>query len=247
MPNNKNNGKPAVLEIRMHVGDTLRDMLDLTAEERGVYMSLQLAYVNNVGPLPNDKLALNRMAGAATRSEKRAVDTVLSKKFELSEGGHWRKTALDDELARIAKAREQKRFAGQERQRQQRNQKAADVEQTLNTCSTDAQLNQEPTSKEPKAKKVDVSNTTDTAISPPSPSLEGREEEKLGSVPAPDGAASTTTSLLPSTQPPNAQPMKGIVGGVITAEYGRDLEARLAREAEERANTQARLRGQPAH
>jgi uncharacterized protein YdaU (DUF1376 family) len=219
----KNNDK-AVLYTTTHVGDHRADVAGLSAEERGVYESLRTAYLQRGGPLPNNLPELYRLGEAFTSRERTALRQVLDKKFVLT-GEGFRSNRCDAEIERVSDLRSKRRAAARSRW-------------DANALQVDEVCISQPINHEPRtSNKEDIA--TNKAIYPSS-SPEGEKKEDITAVDVtgPNGPATATTSTLPSTQP-----RKGIVGGVITAEYGRELEARLAREAEERAAIQARLCG----
>jgi len=81
--------------IVVNVDDEREDVAGLSAIELGVYVRLKLLYLQRKGPLLPDVDEIYRLVGTFDRSERKAVDRVLSKKFEPTADGCWRSPACD--------------------------------------------------------------------------------------------------------------------------------------------------------
>ena len=125
--------------VRVHLNDHREDVAGFSAEERGVYESLRVAYFQRGGPLPLDWDQLYRLAEALTSGERKAVKKLLELKFTQSPDG-WKSVRCEEELARIAQEVENKRKAGQASAAV----RSTRVEQVLNTC-TNSDPNRSPT------------------------------------------------------------------------------------------------------
>jgi len=80
-----------------HVGDYLRDTVELTMLEDGAYTRLLDQYYAREGPLPADAEKVYRMARAVNKLERAAVDAVIARFFTLGPGG-WHNKRGDEEL-----------------------------------------------------------------------------------------------------------------------------------------------------
>jgi len=81
-----------------HVGDITQATFGLSLTEFGAYDRLLDAYYANEAPLPLSAPERYRMAGAATKQDRAAVDYVLTKFFVEREDG-WHQNRCDRELA----------------------------------------------------------------------------------------------------------------------------------------------------
>ena len=72
--------------VKFHVGDWLRDSMGLDLTERGALIALRLAYFTH-GPLPDDLIALYRLAGVQSEAEQVAVRRVAKAYFQHGEDG----------------------------------------------------------------------------------------------------------------------------------------------------------------
>src|SRR5438876_9953671 len=84
------------------MGDYARDTAHLSLVEHGAYRLLLDHYYATGAALPNDIPALYRVCRAFDESERKAVDAVLAKFFELWHDGYHNKRA-DEELVQRAK------------------------------------------------------------------------------------------------------------------------------------------------
>jgi uncharacterized protein YdaU (DUF1376 family) len=76
-----------------HIGDFIKDTLGLTMLEDGAYNRLLDQIYQTERPLPSDKKEVYRLARANSSAERKAVDYVLGKFFELAEDGYMQKRA----------------------------------------------------------------------------------------------------------------------------------------------------------
>ena len=108
--------------VELHLGDWAKAVAHLTPAEEGVYLRLLRRYYADESPLPADVATCQRLAGARTPDERRAVVAVLAEFFVLDEGGHHNNRA-DEEIAKYREGepeREAKRANERERQRRAR-------------------------------------------------------------------------------------------------------------------------------
>lgn len=101
-----------------HIGDYAQATAHLTFVEDAAYMRLLRKYYAEEKPLPADLRAVQRLSGARTKEEKKAVEDVLSEFFFLQDDG-WHNKRCDEEIVRanaqaetnrkIANARESRR------------------------------------------------------------------------------------------------------------------------------------------
>ncbi|MDN7790464.1 YdaU family protein [Burkholderia contaminans] len=78
-------------------GDYTRDTIHLSMIEDGAYGRLMDFYYSSEKPLPPDSKAVYRIARATDRAEQRAVDSVLSQFFDLTDEGY-RQKRIDIEI-----------------------------------------------------------------------------------------------------------------------------------------------------
>jgi len=76
-----------------HIGDFIKDTLGLTMLEDGAYNRLLDQIYQTERPLPCDKKEVYRLARANSAPERKAVDYVLGKFFELADDGYMQKRA----------------------------------------------------------------------------------------------------------------------------------------------------------
>lgn len=76
-----------------HIGDFIKDTLGLSMLEDGAYNRLLDQVYQTERPLPLDKKEIYRNARANTAPERKAVDYVLGKFFDLREDGYMQKRA----------------------------------------------------------------------------------------------------------------------------------------------------------
>jgi len=80
-----------------HINDYEEAAGHLSAIEDGIYCRLIRKYYAKEGPLPADIGAIQRLAKARTRGEKKAVVTILNEFFNLREDG-WHNSRCDEEI-----------------------------------------------------------------------------------------------------------------------------------------------------
>lgn len=104
-----------------YIGDFQRDTGHLSLTERGAYLCLIHHYYATEKPLPNDLVALCRVAGAQTKAERDAVKTAMGFfelvesglmhariEAELQKAGHVSSTNRDIALAREARRKQER-------------------------------------------------------------------------------------------------------------------------------------------
>lgn len=109
-----------------HIGDYIRDTVSLSMLEDGAYTRLLDQYYQSESPLPADKKEVYRLARATTPAERKAVDYVLQRYFELDADG-FRQKRCDEVIEAFwdqAPALETKRANERERQRRSRERRA---------------------------------------------------------------------------------------------------------------------------
>jgi uncharacterized protein YdaU (DUF1376 family) len=105
-----------------HLGDWAKDTVHLTMLEEGAYRRLVDVYYVKEKPLPVAIRDIYKLARAAARPERDAVDSILREFFHEREDG-WHHKRCDEELARYAEGQEDaegKRENDKERQRRAR-------------------------------------------------------------------------------------------------------------------------------
>jgi uncharacterized protein YdaU (DUF1376 family) len=95
-------------------GDYIRDTSDLSLNQHGAFVKLLFFYYSTGNPLPSDKRALYRIAGAQDEDERAAVDFVMSRFFVLRDGVYHQDRA-DRELAKRNEHHERLSNAGRKR------------------------------------------------------------------------------------------------------------------------------------
>lgn len=83
--------------FELHIGDYAQATAHLSFVEDAAYLRLIRKYYSDEKPLPADIKAVQRLAGARTKEEKKAVETVLSEFFFLSDDG-WHNSRCDAEI-----------------------------------------------------------------------------------------------------------------------------------------------------
>ena len=127
--------KPDVTQyVLVNLTEHRLDVADLSATERGIYETLRVVYFERKTALPAVREELYRLAGAYDKRERKAVDTVLAKKFAQGVDGLWHNERCDAELARIEVKIEQTRAAGRASAVARRgNERSTDVQRTLSS------------------------------------------------------------------------------------------------------------------
>lgn len=111
-----------------HIGDYAQATSHLTFIEDAALMRLLRKYYANEKPLPIDIKAVQRLAGARTRSEKQAVSIVLEEFFVLQEDG-WHNKRCDREIAKYREKCEKARESANARWKKAGDAQAADRSQ----------------------------------------------------------------------------------------------------------------------
>jgi uncharacterized protein YdaU (DUF1376 family) len=104
----------SVFYWKLHVGDWAKSTAHLSASETGFYIRLLNWYYDREGPLPADRQAIYRIAGARSGPERRQLDGILAEYFCESCDGFRNKRA-DEELAQASEKSEKRRVAAQSR------------------------------------------------------------------------------------------------------------------------------------
>lgn len=109
-----------------HIGDYIRDTVSLTMLEDGAYSRLLDQYYQSERPLPADKKEIYRLARATTAAERKAVDYVLQRYFEMTAEGYRQKRCDEviEEFWERDQGKESKRENDRERQRRARERRA---------------------------------------------------------------------------------------------------------------------------
>ena len=105
-----------------HIGDYAQATAHLSILEDGAYIRCIRKYYADEKPLPADIAAVQRLVGARSREERKAVETVVKEFFTLEEDG-WHNKRCDEEIAKFHEGqpdREAKRDNERERQRRAR-------------------------------------------------------------------------------------------------------------------------------
>jgi uncharacterized protein YdaU (DUF1376 family) len=96
---------------KRYMGDYLRDTMRLPMIQDGAYGRLIDAYYAEEKPLPLDREELYRMARANSKTEREAVDAVISRFFRESADGYHHKR-IDEEIAKARAKAEANRTNG---------------------------------------------------------------------------------------------------------------------------------------
>lgn len=198
-----------------HLGDWAKDTVHLTMLEEGAYRRLVDVYYIKEKPLPKAIREIYKLARAAAKPEREAVDAVLREFFLEREDG-WHHKRCDEELARYAEGQEDaegKRENDKERQRRARERRKVLFEQLrghgivpawdTKTSELEAQLSRVTASAESRPGHALVTppvTCDNTATSPQSP------------VPSPQ-VLNTNTSEASPLHPPTASPLNGKLNG----------------------------------
>lgn len=95
----------------LYTGDLIRDTVDLSPSEFGIYMRLMMAYWNT-GPIPDDPGKYGRITG----TKPSLVKPILCRFFEPSTSTRlWHHKRLDRELSKCSHVSEKRREAAQKR------------------------------------------------------------------------------------------------------------------------------------
>lgn len=105
-----------------HIGDYIRDTVSLSMLEDGAYNRLIDQYYQSEKPLPADKKEVYRLARATSTPERKAVEYVLQRYFQLGDDGyhHKRCDAVIEAYWERDQSAENKRENDRERQRRAR-------------------------------------------------------------------------------------------------------------------------------
>lgn len=103
-----------------HIGDYLSGTSHLTWTEDCAYRRLLDAYYTRESPLPGDIAACCRLVRAASKDERKAVETVLTEFFHLSAEG-WRHSRCDAEIVKASLKRTKAAESANKRWQSERN------------------------------------------------------------------------------------------------------------------------------
>ena len=112
--------------FELHIGDLTEATAHLSMVEDGAYQRLMRKYYATEKPLPADLKQVQRLAGARTREEREAVETVLAEFFELQSDGY-HQSRCDAEIGAYhdkQQGKEGKKLNAKERQRRARARRA---------------------------------------------------------------------------------------------------------------------------
>lgn len=98
-----------------HIGDYAAATAHLSILEDGCYSRLLRIYYRDEKPLPSDLKLVQRLAGARTRDEREAVQTVLEEFFDMQADG-WHSKRCDEEIARANAQADTNRRIAEERE-----------------------------------------------------------------------------------------------------------------------------------
>lgn len=143
---------------KRHIGDFTQDTLHLSVTAIGCYDLLLDWYYANERPLPTDKADIYRLARASQRTEKQAVDKVLSEFFERQDDG-WHNARADRELIEYGVRRDAKRENGKKGGRPR---KPIDPEPNENLLGFDSVTEPDPNKKHNQTTKQLHADTTST-------------------------------------------------------------------------------------
>lgn len=123
-----------------HIGDYAAATVHLSFIEDAAYCRLLRLYYRDERPLPADLLACQRLAGARTKDERTAVETVLREFFELLDDG-WHQTRADREIeayeTRTNTARKNGRLGGRPKTQTEPNKNPAGYSRDTQTEPTE--------------------------------------------------------------------------------------------------------------
>lgn len=184
-----------------HIGDFIKDTLGLSMLEDGAYNRLLDQVYQTERPLPCDKKEIYRNARANTAPERKAVDYVLGKFFDLGPDGYMQKRAQavleeywDREPAEQNKRENAK--VRQQRSRERRRQLFDDLRSRGVTPAFNASM---------KALEAELSRVTSSDNSTTSNAPVTRDDTAT-QYPTPNPQTPTTTGNSASTQPEQGAP-----------------------------------------
>jgi len=121
-----------------HIGDFIKDTAFLTNEEVGIYLKLLWLYYDTEEPLPDDLFTLSMKINA--RDNDALVAGILKMFFVLKDG-HWHQSRCEKEISSYKEFISDKSKAGKASAiKRAMNKRSTDVEQVLNSSTTDEQL-----------------------------------------------------------------------------------------------------------
>jgi uncharacterized protein YdaU (DUF1376 family) len=150
-----------------HIGDYMRDTAHLSLLEHGVYMRLLMAYYGREAPIPED--SAERLAGARSPAERKAVRAVLGEFFTLRDGS-WHQGKCEKQIeAHREFIAEQQRKGRASAAARKANRGSADQQPEGNSGSTAAQplLNSGSTESQPPTSHLPLPKIPVGADEPP--------------------------------------------------------------------------------
>lgn len=118
-----------------HIGDFIKATARLTDAQTMAYLRLLWMYYDSEKPLNPDTKVLAFQIGSSVEE----TQLLLESFFRLTDSG-WNHTRCNQEIAEYHAMRESKANAGRASAERRKNKSTADVEQVLNTRSSDVQL-----------------------------------------------------------------------------------------------------------
>ena len=119
-----------------HIGDFIKATSRLTDNQAMAYLRLLWMYYDTEKPLKPDTKVLAFQIGATVEE----TELLLESFFVLCENG-WHHSRCDQEIAEYRAFLEKKSNAGRASAERRKHNSATDVQQVLNECSMDVQLN----------------------------------------------------------------------------------------------------------
>lgn len=139
-----------------HIGDYAQATSHLTFAEDAAYSRLLRKYYADEQPIHGPLKAAQRLAGARSREEREAVETVLDEFFEYDQSADvWRNKRADEELARYRSQAENNRRIAEEREARKRERiakakstnRADDANEAFNESCNESSRVREPSHK----------------------------------------------------------------------------------------------------
>lgn len=127
-----------------HIGDYAAATAHLSFVEDAAYSRLLRIYYRDERALPIEPKAVQRLAGARSKDEREAVQTVLIEFFVLADDG-WHSKRCDEEIARANLQADTNRRIAEEREAAKRERSRQRIEhEALHEASNDSSATREP-------------------------------------------------------------------------------------------------------
>jgi uncharacterized protein YdaU (DUF1376 family) len=186
-----------------HIGDYAQATGHLSFVEDAAYSRLLRKYYAEEAPLPADLKAVQRLIGARTREEKRAVVDVLSEFFDLRDDG-WHNKRCDEELTKANAQADTNRRIAEEREARKR---LKAEHESLNGSSHEQSTNRSPA---PTGER-EPSQTPDTRHQTPDSTTSGKTNTATtvvvaGARPAADPPPQPLALVAPTPPKPKGPP-----------------------------------------